>query len=353
MSHFLVKNLFSNRIVTHLIYWIGLIIFFGITWGTYDNDYIRSFTIQTFSLPARMILVYVSIYFLLPKFFIKQKTIAFIFSYILLLIATSILIQRPIMLFYVQPHYLPGWQSEGYFTITELVNTILDVNIAAIVPLGFNLFKFYHNSQQKALTLEKEKIEAELIQLRNQIHPHFLFNTLNSLYALIIKKSDVAEIAVLKLSKLMRYMLYEANVPKVSLAKEIAYLKNYVDLEKLRFTNTIDISFNSELDKDYQISPFLLIPFVENAFKHGTSSTGNSWIVITIFAKQEELMMQVENGKSIKLQQESVGGIGFKNVKKRLELLYPNQYSLITEDHKLSYQITLKIKFDNAPLYES
>ncbi|WP_378173105.1 sensor histidine kinase [Aquimarina sp. SS2-1] len=351
MKHFLVKKIFSNRIARHITYWIGLIIFFGITWGTYDNDYIRSFTIQTFSLPARMILVYISIYFLIPNFFIKKNIAAFIVAYIFLLLATSVVIQRSLMFFYVQPNYLPSWQSEGYFTITELVNTILDVNIAAIIPLGFSFFKFYHNSQQKTLTLQKEKIEAELSQLRNQVHPHFLFNTLNSLYALIIKKSDIAEVAVLKLSNLMRYMLYEANVPKVSLSKEIAYLRNYIDLEQLRFNKMIDISFQSEFDKDYQISPFLLIPFVENAFKHGTSSTANSWIVISIFAKQTQLMMQVENSKLNTGHQDDFGGIGFKNVKKRLELLYPGQFSLETADSELSYRITLTLKLIKTTLH--
>ena len=200
------------------------------------------------------------------SFFKTKRFVLFIISYVITLLVVSICIQRPIIYFYVQPNYLPGWQSEGYFTITELVNTILDVNIAALVPLGIVFFRFYYNAQQKTLELEKEKIEAELIQLRNQVHPHFLFNTLNNLYALILKKSNDAETAVLKLSKLMRYMLYEANTQKVSLSKEIDYLKNYVDLEKLRFGNFVEISFHSEMDNDYQIVPFLLIPFVENAF---------------------------------------------------------------------------------------
>jgi len=350
MTNSPLKSFFSNRIVKHILYWIGLIIFFGITWGTYDNDYARSFTIQTFGLPARMVLVYVSIYFLLPKFLIKRKFVVFIISYLILLLIVSICIQRPIIFFYVEPNYFPDWHSEGYFTITELMNTILDVNIAAVIPLGYSFFKFYYNSQQRALALEKEKIEAELIQLRNQVHPHFLFNTLNNLYALIIKKSDTAEVAVLKLSKLMRYMLYEANVPKVSLKKEIAYLKNYVDLEKLRFETIIDISFNSELDKDYQISPFLLIPFVENAFKHGTSMSKKSWIVINIFAKQKELVMQVENAKltNNNQQEELIGGIGFNNVKKRLNLLYSNKHSLHIEDNELSYEVILKLNLTKA-----
>ncbi|AXT54855.1 sensor histidine kinase [Aquimarina sp. AD1] len=345
MTNTFFKNIFSHRLSKHILYWVGLIIFFGITWGTYDNDYVRSFTIQTFGLPARMVLVYISIYMLIPKFLLKRKFISFIVSYLILLLVTSICIQRPIIYFYVEPIYFPSWNSEGYFTITELMNTILDVNIAAIIPLGFSFFKFYYNSQQRTLTLEKEKIETELIQLRNQVHPHFLFNTLNTLYALIIKKSNTAETAVLKLSKLMRYMLYEANTPKVSLVKEIEYLKNYIDLEKLRFEDSIDISFNSESDKDYQISPFLLIPFVENAFKHGTSSSKGSWIVINIFTKKRELILQVENSKfsDTNTDHDSVGGIGFNNVKKRLQLLYPDQYSLKIDDNELSYEVILKL----------
>ncbi|MBQ4821953.1 histidine kinase [Aquimarina sp. MMG016] len=344
MNLFITKNKFPNRIAKHIVYWIGLIIFFGVTWGTHDNDYSRSFIIQSFGLPARMILVYVSIYILIPKFFLKKQFIAFIISYILLLLFCSICIQRPIIYFHVEPSYFPGWQSQGYFTITELMNTVLDVNIAAIIPLGVNFFKFYYNSQQKALTLQKEKLEAELNQLRNQVHPHFLFNTLNNLYALIIKKSDLAGQSVLKLSQLMRYMLYEANVPKVFISKEIEYLRNYVDLEKIRFDKNVDISFNSEIDKDYEISPFLLIPFVENAFKHGTSCTQNSWVVINLVVKQYQLVLQVENGKNQNSKEQTTdSGIGFSNVEKRLDLLYKDKHTLVIKDNELSYEVFLKL----------
>jgi len=343
MNRFISKELFFNRIFRHILYWIGLIVFFGITWGTYDNDYVRSFTIQTFSLPARMLLVYVSIYILIPTFFIKRKFIEFTATYIILLLVTSILLQRSIMLFYVQPHYLSDWESKGYFTVTELVNTILDVNIAAVIPLGFSFFRFYYNAQQRTLTLEKQKIEAELTQLRNQVHPHFLFNTLNNLYALIIKKSDAAETAILKLSSLMRYMLYESNADQVSLKKEIEYLKNYIDLEKLRFDTNVDIQFTNEVDQEYEIAPFLLIPFVENSFKHGTNSTKKSWIVITISAIQNKLIMTTENTKRHGRNEASVGGIGTQNVTKRLAMLYPNNYSLNIENKELSYKVTLSI----------
>ncbi len=344
-----VNNFFSKKITKHILYWIGIVVFFGITWGTYDHDYKRSFLIQFFGLPGKIVLVYITLLFLIPKFFVTRKFTIFVLYYFLFLVIITVIIQRPIMLYYVEPNYLPEWKSKGFFTISEIMKTALDVNNAAILPMAYIFFKFYYNSQQKTLALEKEKLQAELNQLRNQVHPHFLFNTLNNLYSLIIKKSDVAETAVLKLSGLMRYMLYEANVPKVSLSKEVEYLKNYVDLEKLRFDSHTDISFNAEIDKEYSISPFLLIPFVENAFKHGPSSNKNSWIVISILVKNKKLIMQIENAKQNEQNQKTDfdGGIGFINVKKRLELLYPNNYSLNAQDNGLSYEVILKLNLDD------
>ncbi len=341
-------DFFSKKITKHILYWIGMVVFFGITWGTYDHDYQRSFLIQFFALPGKIILVYITLLFLIPNFFVTRKFTRFVIFYFFILILTTIIVQRPIMLYHVEPNYLPGWSSKGFFSINEIMKTALDVNNAAILPLAYIVFKFYYKSQQKTLTLQKEKLEAELNQLRNQVHPHFLFNTLNNLYSLIIKKSDLAETAVLKLSGLMRYMLYEANVTEVLLSKEIEYLKNFVDLERLRFDSRTDISFSTEIDKDYHISPFLLIPFVENAFKHGTGSNNNSWIVIGIHVKNKNLIMQVENAKQIEKNQKAnfEGGIGFDNVKKRLELLYPNSHSLHTEDNGMSYEVILKLNLD-------
>ncbi len=343
-----IHGIFSKKITKHILYWIGMVLFFGITWGTYDHDYKRSFLIQFFGLPGKIVLVYITLLFLIPRFFVTRKFTSFVIFYFFTLVLTTIIVQRPIMLYHVEPNYLPGWNSTGFLAINEIMKTALDVNNAAILPMAYIFFKFYYNSQQKALALEKEKLQAELNQLRNQVHPHFLFNTLNNLYSLIIKKSDVAETAVLTLSGLMRYMLYEANVPKVPLSKEIQYLKNYVNLEKLRFDNKTDISFTVEIDKEYNISPFLLIPFVENAFKHGPGSNKNSWIVINILVKNEQLIMHVENAKQTDQNQKNDfdGGIGFVNVKKRLELLYPNNYSLKAQDNELSYEVVLKLNLD-------
>lgn len=341
MNRFSIQTLLAHRIIRHILYWIGLTMFFGVAWGTYDHDYHRSFSIQAFGLPARLILVYITLYVLIPRFFVTKKFLTFSITYFVLLLLVGIGIQRPIIYFYVEPMYFPTWHSAGYFTITELVNTLLDINNAAVFPVGFSFFKFYFQSQQQALTLEKNNLQAELDQLRNQIQPHFLFNTLNNLYSLIIKKSETAETAVIKLSQLMRYMLYEANKPQVPLSKEIDYLQNYITLEKLRFEENIDISLHIESDKEYQLAPFLLIPLVENAFKHGSAGK-NSWIVINLIVREGKLLLHVENSLPNTIKK-SLGGIGLINVKKRLVLLYPSSHSIQIQHNDLSYEVVLKI----------
>jgi len=340
MTDLFKHSLLSNQIFRHVLYWFGLILFFGVIWGTYDNDYIRSFTIQSFALPSRMVLVYVSLYILIPHFFLKRRFLLFALYYVVLLLTVAICIQRPIMVYYVQPNYFPDWISLGYFNIVEMMNTILDINHAAIVPLGIVFIKYYYEAQQHALNLEKEKLQTELIQLRNQIHPHFLFNTLNSLYSLIMKKSDAAEDAVLRLSGLMRYMLYEANVSRVPLSKELTYLKNYVDLEKLRLENSDNISFTSQMDKEYEIAPFILIPFIENAFKHGTNNNKVAWIIINISVKDGQLSMQIANENRAENGGTNRHGLGYATAKKRLDILYPEKYILDMEENELSYEVT-------------
>ena len=147
----------------HLFYWIGLLLFFTIIWGTYDHDYTRNFMIQIWSLPARLILVYGTIGYLFPKFFLKEKYGTFIMLFVLLLLFTSIFIQRTIMIFVVQENYLP-YQSKYYFRITELMNTALDVNLALIVPFAYVLYKKWMQSKERSEALEKEN--QELLDLR-------------------------------------------------------------------------------------------------------------------------------------------------------------------------------------------
>jgi len=197
----------------------------------------------------------------------------------------------------------------------------------------------------------QEKLESELKFLKSQIHPHFLFNTLNNLYALTLDKSDKAPEVVVKLSDLLSYMLYECNVAFVPLEKEMQLLNDYLELEKIRYRNELktDFDVNGRV-AGKQVAPLLLLPFVENAFKHGLSKNiKNPWLNITLDIEDYSLIFKVENNKPVVDQTDETGyteGIGLKNVRRRLDLIYPNGYQLNVENGKDLFSIKLSINLE-------
>lgn len=199
------------------------------------------------------------------------------------------------------------------------------------------------NSRERQ-RLEAQSLQSELKFLRTQINPHFLFNTLNSLYALTLKKSDRAPETVLKLSEMMRYMLYESNARSVSLSKEVDYLRNYLDLEKLRHGDSADIRF--EVDgaiEGQEIAPMILVTFVENAFKHGLGKVlDGGFVHIVLLVEDDEIRFHIENAKPTALIADTgPGGIGLVNVERRLDLLYPGQHELNTLVTDATYAVDL------------
>lgn len=194
---------------------------------------------------------------------------------------------------------------------------------------------------------ENENLKTELALLRSQVSPHFMFNVLNNMVALARKKSDLLEPSLIKLSALMRYMLYEADEEKVSLDKEMEYLQSYIDLQQQRFGNKVRIRTDFQTDNDhYQIEPMLLIPFVENAFKHGTTLIKDPMININLRAEKNLLHFSVENrynGSTLE-EKDKTSGIGLANVKRRLRLLYNEAYGLDIYDKDQLFIITLQIQ---------
>ena len=203
--------------------------------------------------------------------------------------------------------------------------------------------------------LETRAMQSELNLLKSQINPHFLFNTLNSLYALSLKKSDDAPEIVIRLSEMMRYMLYECNVKQVLLSKEILYVENYLFLEKLRHKNT-NIRFTVEGEPhNLLVAPLLFMAFIENAFKHGAGNhVSEGFVHIQMLIQDEEVNMFVENSKTEThptQEHKRSGGIGLVNVKRRLTLLYPEAYNLEINDEPLSYGVNLWLNLNpNAAL---
>lgn len=205
----------------------------------------------------------------------------------------------------------------------------------------------YLNEEQRK-EIQNEKLSAELLFLKSQINPHFFFNTLNSIYYLAHTKSDQSPAAILKLSEIMRYIIYEAVKDKVPLAKEMDYIQNYIDLQRLRLNDNVNIEFVVHLgSQSYQIGPMLLIPFVENAFKHGIDYTQTTTISISAVMENKTLHFCVKNPN---IQQNRVNlvssGVGLKNVKKRLELLYPGNFQLFIREEQL---FTVDLYLNLAP----
>ena len=219
---------------------------------------------------------------------------------------------------------------------------------------GSTIFKIvtdWIKYQRDTKELQTQTMQSELKFLKSQINPHFLFNTLNNLYALTLKKSDKAPEIVIKLSEMMRYMLYECNEKRVLLSKEVNYLRNYLDLETLRQGKNVDINFevNGQVG-DQQIAPLMFIPFLENSFKHGLNNQlSQGFVNIKMDVGPRKVHFFIENSKAeaIPLQtHKRSGGIGLVNVRRRLNLLYPNHYQLNIKDNPKTYANTLDIELD-------
>lgn len=201
-------------------------------------------------------------------------------------------------------------------------------------------------ADQLASDRENENLKTELSLLRSQVSPHFMFNVLNNMVALARKKSDQLEPSLIKLSSLMRYMLYEADEDKVALDKEVDYLQSYIDLQQQRFGAKVQVNVNLQLPENgYEIEPMLLIPFVENAFKHGTGMIADAKIDIELRAKQGLLQFTVMNKYNEEFEEvkDKTSGIGLTNVKRRLNLLYRNHYHLLINKKEGWFVVSLQL----------
>ena len=218
------------------------------------------------------------------------------------------------------------------------------------ISSGLKITAEWFKNERTKREMENQKISAELLNLKSQINPHFLFNSLNSIYSLANKNSDKRTAqTILKLSDMMRYMMYESADNIVALEKEIEYLKNYIELQQIRLKETIPVTFNvSGKIGNKMIAPLLLIPFVENAFKHGISYLHESFISIELNFEENHLNFKTTNSISTDLvEKEKSSGIGLENVRKRLDLLYPQKHKLQTFKSENSFTVKLQIQLSN------
>lgn len=293
------------------------------------------------------ILVYVTNYILIPQLLYKKKYVLFGVIYILLVVGFSML-----------KMYIEGWimsRPDLFNFSTNLKVRIYDNVIPhfLLVTTGaaFKIMIDYARAQRRLGELAKEKAEAELNFLKSQINPHFLFNSLNSVYFLIDKTNPEARQALHKFSEMLRYQLYECNGERIPVEKEISYLKDYVDLQKLRGSDNTIVEFNYSSEVNgFMIEPLLLIPFVENSFKHLSHFSNGHPNTIKIDMKKTNTdfhfsVLNTTEGKQVnKLDKE--GGIGLTNVRRRLELLYPGKHELSVRNSGEKFEIDLKLSIE-------
>jgi len=326
------------RVVFHLLFWTYMLGLPFLTWGSTEEG--RRVLIQLFPMMLTNIpLFFLNTAWLAPRLLRKHG----IGPYLLSIFALAILF------IFIQVA-MKSWLLHCTF-IKELkdpLRVIFHVLFVTAVSTGYAMTIHLFN-QEKARAQERgERLQSELSFLRSQISPHFIFNILNSIVYLIRSRSDLAEPVTIKLSDLMRYMLYESADTQIPLEKELDYLKNYVDLQKIRFEEDVDIRLNIESRAGAQIiEPLLMIPFVENAFKHGVGLIDKPVIEISVKFDEQELFFSVRNkvaagGSEVK---DNSSGIGLRNVIRRLELLYPDTHRLEVKQEDDWFLVNLNLKF--------
>jgi LytS/YehU family sensor histidine kinase len=292
--------------------------------------------------------------FLIPHFLLQKKIAGYLLlSSFFLKVAVNItvlLFAFSIAPFRTGKPAVMQWDLLWTINTTQVISAFSILTVCGIA-ISIKLFKKWYIKNDRNKKVEDEKKIMELEMLKAQVHPHFLFNTLNNLYSLTLINSDKAPAVVTALSDLMHYMLHECNEKEVPLDKEITVLKKYVELEKLRYGNRIDTSFScSGNTHELLIAPLLLLPLVENSFKHGVSEQlDQCWINISLHAENDVLTFSLGNSFSRSATQSAIGGIGQQNIKKRLELIYPGKYELAIKQTEIMFGVILQVRLNRLP----
>lgn len=353
---FLKKLIFDRnyRVLRHILFWVVILGVMTVMDVNASKNISLSVEIAFVYGPVLLIYSYVIIYWLVPRYLLKGRYLSFFLLY-------GVWCPIGLIMIFVTTYYLflpmngyPGFQGtllEAY-KLTFAVERFVRINMFAMFCVFIKFFKFWYLELQQKEQAEKEKINAELQLLRSQLHPHFLFNTLNNLYTLVHEKSDLASPMLMRLSGLLSYVLYECRADQVLLEKEIDVLKDYVALEQERYGDRLEISMNFSGEiQGRMISPMLFQPFVENAFKHGTAEQlGKVWMSIDLSVRNGQLVFKIINSCNHFAEKTTREGIGINNVKKRLEFLYPGKFQLQYGPEGEVYIITLVMELENSAL---
>lgn len=344
-------TLLNHTVFQHVVFWLMYFSFNVLRWGSYFDDFEYSFQSNLVEFSLHLIVVYFNLYYLLPRFF-PQK----MFKYVSLLAVFTMIVSSIRILLTYQLVTTEVWKEASvsnldlfdpnYF-MAVFIGEIYVVGLTMAIKLGID----YVRSINRTKELENKRLEAELSFLRSQIQPHFFFNTLNNLYALSLIKSEKAPETILKLSELMSYVIYQGKSKRVKLSSEIKHIHDYLDLERIRYSDKLEINIeiNGTMEGHY-MPPLILIPFIENCFKHGNTQADKIPIDIKIHIEPSKLVYSVKNeisSENENLEKDKRNGIGIKNLRRRLDLLFNENYSLEIQQDMSTFTVNLSM-----PLYD-
>jgi sensor histidine kinase YesM len=349
-----------QRILLHIVFWLAFGLYDGylnapISGSSYAHlsfaeqmglAYLAELVVLLYKIPS----TYFVLYWLVPRYFRTKNLPAMMLSLLAVTVGVTVL-SKLVWFGIIYPYIYQVETPEPASTLARKLLRWLWNSIDILLLLGIaSAIKFFRLGQQAAereRQLIAEKLQSELNFLRAQTNPHFLFNTLNNLYHLARKRSEDTPDAILKLSDLLRFMLYECTTPRIRISQEVKVIRDYLELERLRYDDRLRSDFQVEMDDENQpIAPLLLLPFVENAFKHGASeSRGETWVRIILNIKNGILDFRVENPKDAG-NVDITEGIGLKNVKRQLELIYPN-HELSLKNQEDRFIVDLKITLNH------
>lgn len=348
----------STTIIIHILIWI---IFFTIVT---TNFYFRfGFLPNDFLVRP---LIYVSVFYLnynllVPRLLLNKK----IFSYIVVIITFILFFILILEQFIPLPKDLPfmvdrkmpppnEFKKGGFIDFRRFLPSLSILLLFFALSTSIRLVLEWYKIEKQSVLIKSQKTSSELAFLKMQLKPHFLFNSLNSIYSLANKKSEDTTEAIVILSELMRYMIYETNKELINLKQEINYIQNYISLQKLRIKDASNVYVNIRGSLNYKIEPLLFISFIENAFKFGTDYKGKTNINLKININNDILHFYIKNSISTQQKDKKNSGIGLKNVKNRLQLLYPKSHELIITKQNQEYIVNLTLKLKkNDPLHNN
>jgi len=347
----------GRKFLVHSLVWLVVLLYFTFFFGFEDSGFKQVMTFSSFFLPVTIMTTYIFIYRIIPRYLIPKKYLPFGLYTLAAFVISAFYIT--ISTFYAKV-LTSGYDYQDSFPITKsLIYIMISVYLVVVLASAFSLLKYNYSTAAKNEELKNRILEAqlklkeqELQYLKMQIHPHFLFNSLNTIYGLSLANHPTTSEMILQLSDLLDYILYQTKKPVVLLKDEIRHISNYIHLEKKRFQDLLIVDFEiEEFAEEIQIAPMLLLPFVENCFKHGRSAYGKLEISIKLKVKNEQLIFMIENSKAQLSAENSENGIGLENIKRRLDLLYENNYQLDIKNSTDHYHVKLILKLSKIAVY--